>query len=102
MLFNLAQLQSSGIIDYLKEQLGNPAIVVFGSYARGEDTDSSDIDIFIASASKKKVSFERFEKKLHRPIQIFRYAGITHIKNKELANNIINGITLHGFVEAFR
>jgi len=35
-------LFSSGLVDFLIEELSNPTVVVFGSYARGEDTEGID------------------------------------------------------------
>ena len=37
-----------------------------------------------------------------RKIQLFKYRNIKEIKNFFLANNIINGIVLNGFVEVFK
>jgi len=45
---------SSGLIALLKDKYEEPeAIVVFGSYARGEDTSESDIDIAVVTKKKK-------------------------------------------------
>jgi len=101
-LFNIQQLFSSGLIKFLIEKLSNPTIIVFGSYSRGEDIEKSDIDIYIETPSKKKINVEKFEKLLQRKIQVFIYNNIQDIENKELANNIVNGITLNGFVEVFK
>jgi len=100
--FNLKQIYYSGLVDFLIEGLSNPPIVVFGSYAKGEDTEKSDIDIYLETSSKKEVSLEKFEKILKRKIQIFRHKGIHEIKNSHLANNIINGVILNGMVEVFK
>lgn len=97
-LFNIHQLYLSGFIDFLAEELNNPTIIVFGSYSIGEDIESSDIDIYIETQSKKKVNLEKFEKKLQRRIQLFIYKNINDVENKELRNNIINGIVLNGFI----
>jgi len=43
-----------------------------------------------------------FENKLSRNIQIFRHKTIKEIKNLNLTNNIVNGITLNNYVEVFR
>ena len=75
--------------------------ILFGSYAKGEDTERSDIDLYIETPSKKDITLEKFEKKLKRNIQIFRHKNLFEIKNKDLVNNIINGIVLNGFVEVF-
>ena len=102
-LFNVYSLFSSGLVDFLTREYSNPTIVVFGSYSRGEDVEGSDIDIYIETAKKDVCggNVEQFEKKLMRKLQFFQYRKITEIKNKELANNIVNGIALNGFVEVF-
>ena len=101
-LFNIEQLFSSKMVDFVIKQLSNPPIVVFGSYSRGEDIEKSDIDIYIESPSKKKINLDRFGKLLQRNIQIFAYKNIHEVENKELTNNIINGINLNGFVKVFK
>ncbi|HIH59521.1 MAG TPA: nucleotidyltransferase domain-containing protein [Nanoarchaeota archaeon] len=100
-LFNIKQMFDSGIIEYLIREYSNPTIVLFGSYGRGEDVESSDIDLYIQTPSKRDIKLDKFEKILKRKIQIFAHKNIKEISNPHLANNIINGITLHGFVEAF-
>ena len=100
-LFNIKSLYVSGLVGFLKEELSNPPVVVFGSYARGEDVEESDIDVYIETVSKKKISLEKFEKKLQRNIQVFRFKGIRDVMNRHLSNNIVNGVLLNGFVEVF-
>ena len=100
--YNIKQIYSSHILDYLKETLSNPIVIIFGSYAKGEDTETSDIDIYIKTLSKKNINLESFEKFLKRKIQIFIYSDINKIPNKHLANNIINGITLNNYLEVFK
>ncbi|HLD00383.1 MAG TPA: nucleotidyltransferase domain-containing protein [Candidatus Nanoarchaeia archaeon] len=100
-LFNLQQMFSCKLIDYMIQQLSSPSIVLFGSYSKGEDTENSDIDLYVESPSKKKINLEQFEKILQRRIQLFNYRNIKEAVNKELANNIVNGITLNGFIEVF-
>ncbi len=101
-LFNIENLYSSGLIDFLITELSNPVIIVFGSYSKGEDVEDSDIDLYIETPSKKEIKLEYFEKILKRKIQIFRHKKISEVKNIDLANNIINGILLNGFIEAFK
>jgi len=100
-LYNIKQLHESGLVEYLKIILSNPAIVLFGSYARGEDTEESDIDLYIETPSKKEISLEKFEDKLKRKIQVFRYKNLKEISSPHLANNIINGITLNNYIGVF-
>jgi len=98
-LFNIRSLLV--LKDVLVKEFSNPTIVVFGSYSKGEDIERSDVDIFIESPSKKQVELPSMEKSLNRTIQFFRYKSIHDIKNKELANNIVNGIILNGYLKVF-
>ena len=100
-LYNIQQLFHSGVIDYLVKEYSNPTIILFGSYFRGEDTEESDIDLYIQTPSKTEIKIEKFEKVLKRKVQVFQYKNLKEISNFHLVNNILNGITLHGFVEVF-
>lgn len=100
-LYNIKQLYVSGLVEHLKRELSNPTIVVFGSYARGEDVEDSDIDLYVETPTKKHETVEKFKKILKRDIQIFQHKNITEITNPNLANNIINGITLNKYIEVF-
>jgi len=100
-LFNYRTLAASDLIDFLVGYLSNPSIVVFGSYSLGEDIESSDIDLYIETSSKKKIDLKAFEKEFGRKIQVFVYNNIKKVRNKELANNIMNGMLLHGYLEVF-
>ncbi|MFH0837459.1 MAG: nucleotidyltransferase domain-containing protein [Candidatus Aenigmatarchaeota archaeon] len=100
---NISRIYGSGLIEFLNDKYQNPkAIVLFGSYRRGEDISSSDIDIAIESDDIKDYQIHllkesRFEKTLCRTIQI-------HLFNRKktdlnVFNNIANGIILSGFLE---
>ncbi|RLE47663.1 hypothetical protein DRJ25_01835 [Candidatus Woesearchaeota archaeon] len=101
-LFNIKKLYTSKIIDCLRQEFSNPPIILFGSYSKGEDIETSDIDLYIETPSQKEPSLKNFEKKLHRKIQIFKSKDIQNIKNKHLANNILNGITINSYIEVFK
>ena len=101
-LYNIKQLYVSGLINYLKIELSNPAIVLFGSFAKGEDLEESDIDLYIETPSKKQLNLEKFKKILKREVQIFQHKSLKEITNHHLANNIINGITLNNYIEVFK
>ena len=83
------------LVAYLERDLTSPSIILFGSLAKGEVKQDSDIDLAIF-AQKKAINLEEFEKKLKRKIQLFWFPSLKNIKSKELANNIINGYTLTG------
>ena len=98
--FNIKSLYASGLLEFFRNQLSNPVIIVFGSYALGEDAENSDIDLYIETPSKKKISLEKYEKILKRKIHLMSFESMKKVRNKDLANNILNGIVLNGFVEA--
>jgi len=95
-LFNIRQLFP--LVTLLKSECS--AIAVFGSHSKGEDVENSDIDLYLETAAKPDVS--KFEKELKKRIHIFRYKKIQDVENKQLANNIMNGIILSGFIEVFK
>lgn len=65
----------------------------------GEDIETSDIDIYIETSRKEIIIGAEFEKKLQRAVQAFTYKSIKDIKNRGLANNIVNGVRLNGNLE---
>ena len=101
-LHNLRNIYESGIIEFIRQELNNPPIILFGSYAKGEDGEDSDIDLYIETPSKKEIKFEKFEKHLKRRIQVFRHNNLKSISNIHLANNILNGITLNNYLEVLK
>ena len=99
ILYNLFVLEESKIISFIKDTTFPKSIVIFGSYRRGEDTEESDIDIFV-QAHEKKLDLKQFEHKLKRKIQLHFKDSINSYA-QELKNNIINGIVLEGYLEVF-
>ncbi|MBU2561726.1 MAG: nucleotidyltransferase domain-containing protein [Nanoarchaeota archaeon] len=98
--YNITTLLDSGLIQHLDDSLMPKCIVLFGSYARGEDVEESDIDIFI-ECKEQTMDLARYEKALKRKIQLHFKKSFKDIPN-EMKNSIINGIVLKGFLEAFK
>ena len=94
---NLRLVYESGLADFLEEKFPGCAVILFGSYSLGEDTEKSDIDIAVIGSKRKEVDLEKFEGLLERSINIQFYEDINKI-NKNLKSNILNGITLSGAV----
>lgn len=94
--YNLLALRQSGIIAMLEETAAPDAIVLFGSYAKGEDIERSDIDLFLL-AKEQKLNLQQYERKLGRGIQLFFTENLRTLP-AELCNNIINGTVLSGFL----
>jgi predicted nucleotidyltransferase len=96
--YNIISLFESGIIDYIKEEYEEPeAVVVFGSYSRGEDTSESDIDIAIVTRKEVKLDLKRFEKSLQRKVNIYEIQ--IDKSEKEFLNNLINGTVVYGYLK---
>jgi len=74
-------------------------IILFGSYQRGEDIEESDIDIFV-EGKKEELNLDKFKKQLKRNIQLHFQEDFKKYP-KELKNNIVNGIMLDGYLEAY-
>ena len=103
LLFNLYRLKRYKFIDNLIEVFNNPeAIVLFGSFAKGEDIEESDIDILVISSHKNQEDFSdmlgKFEEELNRKINILILDSLAKSSN-EFKNAVANGIILHGYLK---
>ncbi len=104
IVYNLNFVYQSGLVEFLDEKFKRPkAIILFGSFRKGEDISDSDIDIAIETYEPKAYGtvqldeLSEFEKIIGRKIQI-------HLFNRKkidlnVFNNIANGIVLLGFLE---
>lgn len=103
--YNLYSIYVTNLVEFLNEALGQPrAIILIGSFRRGEDISTSDIDIAIET-------LENTEAKIVRPEGLERYERYfggkkieIHIFNRSSVdinffNNVANGIVLSGFLE---
>ncbi len=89
------RLKLGELIEFLNKSLTINSMILFGSLAKAETKIDSDIDICLIG-HKKEINLKSFENNLKRKIQLFFFSSIEDIKNKELANNIINGYILEG------
>ena len=95
---NLKQLYESGLVKFLHDSFQGATIILFGSYAFGEDIFSSDIDIAVIGIKEKEIYIENFENILER--KIFLHFFKDWKIDKHLKANILNGIILAGSVES--
>ncbi|MDD5132900.1 MAG: nucleotidyltransferase domain-containing protein [Candidatus Nanoarchaeia archaeon] len=95
----LYELNETGLIDKLWDSLSPEAIILYGSFAKGESTEDSDIDIFIIG-KEKEIDLKTFEKKIGRHIHLMFEQDTKNI-SKELKNNLINGVILKGYWKVF-
>lgn len=99
--YNLYSLFTSGFIDFLRNIYEEPeAIILFGSYSKGEDNSTSDIDIAVISRKELEPNVSKFEKILKRRINIME----TNLKKSEpeFLNSLTNGIVLYGFLRVMK
>ncbi len=104
IVYNLNFMYQSGLVEFLNEYFKYPkAVVLFGSFRKGEDFSTSDIDIAIEMDERETYKTLRletlldFEQAIGRKIQM-------HLFNRKdvdihIFNNIANGIVLSGFLD---
>lgn len=101
-IWNIRRIRESGLLTELNNKLAEPTIILFGSWARGENHEESDVDIFIRTEETTEPNLKKYEKKLGE-IQLLLYNRkkfeLLRKHNKELLNNIINGVILYGYVD---
>ena len=95
---NLKQIYESGLANFLYDSFPGAAVIFFGSYAFGEDTSKSDIDLAVIGAKERMIDLEKFEKMLERKIIINYYKTFNSIE-KHLLSNLASGILLKGTVD---
>lgn len=92
-LFNLERIYDSGILEYISAKYGSPkAVILFGSYSRGEDTEKSDVEIAVLTDKSPKRNLSRFEKFLKRSVSLHEIRKV----GKEFWASLANGIVLDG------
>ncbi len=91
----LYEIKNSGLLDFLWDKLSPDAIILYGSHAKGESIETSDIDLFIIG-KEKRISLDKFEEILGREIHLMFNPNSKNIP-KELKNNLANGVVLKGY-----
>lgn len=103
--FNLEKVYLSGILPEIYRIIPNArAVVLFGSYRKGDDTENSDVDIAVEVLGNKELKIIELgilpelghRKNVAVNLHIFSRNKI----DLNLFSNIANGIVLEGFLEA--
>lgn len=102
--YNLMLIYSAGILEEVYKIIKNTkAIILFGSYRKGDDTEKSDIDIAVEIVGDEEVKIKELEPipqlgyRKNIPVNLYIFS-----RNKvdlNLFANIANGIVLEGFLE---
>lgn len=93
------ELKYSGLIEELWESLVPKAIILYGSYAKGNAIEESDIDLFLLG-KEKNINISSYEKKLNKKIHLAFAESFNQLPS-ELKNNIINGKILKGYLKLY-
>ncbi len=96
----LLRLHECGLVDFLADRFVPNAIVLFGSASRGEDIESSDIDLLVVS-EVEEIDVREYERLLKRKINILFEPDVAKMP-RELMNNIINGIVIYGYLKVLK
>lgn len=94
MTTNELILKLNNVKDVLKQKFGIEEIALFGSYARGEASEDSDVDIAIMKIEKKDY-FKRIEAKyyledfLQKKVDIGYFDSIRPIIQKYIKKDLV-------------
>ncbi|MDP3639943.1 MAG: nucleotidyltransferase domain-containing protein [Nanoarchaeota archaeon] len=102
-LYGLHVLTKSGLFSHLSTCPKIKTAILFGSFARGDWSKSSDVDLFLYGDARE-FDKESFEKKLGRTIQLFSYNDARTVKKEldpVLLPNILKGFALTESLEPF-
>jgi len=102
-LYGLTLLEQSGLFENINSCKDIKTAILFGSFARGDWSKSSDIDLFIYGDD---TGFKKglFETKLHRDIQVFAYNNTNTLKkhlDPTVIPNIAKGFFITESIEPF-
>ena len=97
-------LYEARVIENIYKIVGNPkAIILFGSYRKGDDTEKSDIDLAVEVVGNEELkivhlgNLQQLGYRKNIPINLYIFS-----RNKidlNLFSNIVNGIVIEGFLE---
>jgi DNA-binding MarR family transcriptional regulator len=95
--FNLWKLAETDLIEKIQEEAVPEAIILFGSYSRGEDSDGSDVDIAVVNGTEKDLELSSYREELGRKVNVH------FVEKDEVSENFLetlaNGTVLRGYLE---
>lgn len=103
--YNIELIYESGVIEEILSQIPNTrSIILFGSYRKGDDIESSDLDIAVETLDNDGVkiipigTIPQMGYRKNVAVSILKFS-----RNKvdlNLFSNLVNGFVLYGFLEA--
>lgn len=104
MPYHLSLIYNSGVIEEVHKKFpGAKAVILFGSYRKGDDIEKSDLDIAVEVVDDKPIEIVKlgnieklgFRENVSVNLHVFTRNNI----DLNLFSNIANGIVLSGFLE---
>ena len=94
MTTNELLVKLDSLKDELKQKFGIEQIALFGSYARGEANEDSDIDIVVLSMKEKNYftlisAMNYMEEKLHKNVDMGYFDSIRPFVKKRIKDDLI-------------
>ena len=99
--YNLSLLKEKKLVDFIISKMKSvTSIMLFGSFAKGENDNNSDIDIVVISTSKDKPTSE-VSKLLNRDVNLLNFSASEWSKQSKTnrafyLDVITDGIALYG------
>lgn len=102
-LFALNKLYGSGFLNHLASLPKAKTVIIFGSFARSDWYNNSDVDLFIYGESKG-LKLAEYELKLGRDVQVFACSGKKELNKlgEALIKNILKGNIIKGDADFVR
>lgn len=102
--YNMSLIYNSGIISEIYKLIGNPkSIILFGSYRKGDDQGSSDLDIAVEIVGNSELEVRNIgniaQIGLRKNVPVNLHIFTRNKIDLNLFANIANGIVLDGFLE---
>ncbi len=102
-IFNLYRLTRWEVSGFLQRRFAPQAVVVFGSFAKGEDAENSDIDLLVVGSSDQDDHnitdwLKILEKSFHRKINL-QFISTLAQATPEFRSAVANGIVLAGTLD---
>ncbi|MBI5072643.1 nucleotidyltransferase domain-containing protein [Candidatus Woesearchaeota archaeon] len=102
IIFNLYRIKRYGFVDELVSFYAPEVIVLFGSFAKGEDIEESDVDLLILNAHQSAgvipENVKNYEKEFARSINLHFLPSLEKSSN-EFKNALANGVVLYGYLK---
>ena len=93
-VLNLEKLRESDLLEDIVGEYSYPeAVILFGSFAKGEDDAESDIDIAVISSADGEVDAEVMD----REVSITRFDPVEVPEN--MLETLANGVVLYGYLD---